>query len=74
MEVKIMDWINSVHDALDLGDILEFAKQAQMPGTKVTMVKDATISEYGMAVTLYRGTGTDDEIRAALLKAIDEAV
>ena len=65
-----MDWINSVHDALDLGDILEFAKQAQMPGTKVTMVKDATISEYGMAVTLYRGTGTDDEIRVALLKAI----
>ena len=69
--IEIVDWINSIHDALDLGDILAFAKKAQEPGVKVTMVTDDWIAERA-AVVLYRGEGTTDEVRAAFFKAVEK--
>ena len=66
--IEIITWFNDIHDA-DLSDVMRFAKSAQTPGCKVEMVEDDDIEPYGVAVVVYTGKGTEEELLEAFKKA-----
>jgi hypothetical protein len=65
MPTKVLDFINSIHDCLDLQMIVEFGKVAQQPGVKVELL-EVPGTEYGYAAVVFIG---DAKEAAAMVAA-----
>ena len=72
--IKILNWICDLRTATE-DDIYELCTCVQQPGSKIKIFHDLEdVGDHGVAVVVFSGEGTNEEIKKVFLEAYKENI